>query len=115
MSRSGKLAAVSILALFALQLAWRLWLAPPDTVPRAVAATLHALPLLPALGLLAARRRSAAFFGALAALILFCHGVSEAWSAPQVRLLALLECALSVLLIFAASWPGLRARIGRRG
>ena len=29
MSRAGKLAAVSILALFALQLAWRLWLAPP--------------------------------------------------------------------------------------
>jgi uncharacterized membrane protein len=35
------------------------------------------------------------------ALFYFCHGVSEAWSAPATRILALVEVALSLLLIGA--------------
>jgi uncharacterized membrane protein len=109
-----RLSAALMLALLALVLAWELRLAPPDSMPRAPAAALHAAPLLPGLLLLLRGRRSAAFWGAVAALVLFCHGVSEAWSRPEVRTLAALEAALSVALVLAASWDGLRARFARR-
>jgi uncharacterized membrane protein len=79
------LAEAGIAALLALVLAWHLALAPPQQIPAWVAAMLHVLPLVPALVLLARRRPSAAFWGALAALILFCHGVSEAWSSAGTR------------------------------
>ena len=109
-----RLASGLMLGLFVLALAWQLWLAPPAHLPRALAAALHAAPLLPGLLLLALGRRSAPFWGAVAALVLFCHGVSEAWSGPQARPLALLEAAASVALVFAASWDGLRARVAKR-
>ena len=107
-------AAVLVLLLAGLILAWQTWLAPPVRLPRALAAALHLAPLLPALVLLLLRRRAATFWGAVAALLLFCHGVSEAWSEPAARTLAGAEIVLSVLLVFAASWDGLRARLARR-
>ena len=79
------LAVPGVVALFALVLAWQLWLAPPEQMPQWLAAALHAGPLLPALILLLGRDRRAAFYGALAALILFSHGISELWSSPGVR------------------------------
>ncbi len=105
---------IGIVALFALALAWQLALAPPQRMPPWIAAMLHALPLVPAVGLLARRQSSAGFWGALAALILFCHGVSEAWSSSATRGLAFIEIALSVLVIFATSWNGLQARFAKR-
>lgn len=107
-------AAGLILALAALILAWQLWLVPPAHLPRTLAAALHLAPLLPALVLLLLRRRAAPFWGGVAALLLFCHGVTEAWSEPAARALAAVEIVLSVLLVFAASWSGLRARMARR-
>jgi uncharacterized membrane protein len=108
------LAAASVFALLALVLAWQLALAPPQRMPPAFAAALHALPLLPSLVLFLRRRPSAGFWGAVAALILFCHGISEAWSSADARALALAEVALSVTIIFGASWDGLRARFDKR-
>jgi uncharacterized membrane protein len=107
------LAQAAILALGVLILAWHLWIAPPLRMPAGVAAGLHLAPLLPALGLLLRRHRHAAFYGALAALILFCHGVSEAWSSPATRALAWSEIALCLALIAGASWDGLRARFAK--
>lgn len=109
-----RVAHAALLALFALALAWQLLLAPPQQLPRALAAALHAAPLLPALVLWLRRRPGAAFWGAVAALLLFCHGVTEAWSRPELRPLAFAEIALALLLVFAASWDGLRARIAKR-
>ncbi|MCA0394381.1 MAG: DUF2069 domain-containing protein [Proteobacteria bacterium] len=57
----------------------------------------------------------AAFWAGVLGLLLFCHGVMIAWSEPAQRLPALAATALSVLVVFASSWPGLRARFGRRG
>jgi uncharacterized membrane protein len=105
---------VLIVLLAGLILAWHCLLAPPLRLPRALAAALHLAPLLPALALLLLRRRAATFWGAVAALLLFCHGVSEAWSQPAARALAGAEILLSVALVFAASWNGLRARLARR-
>jgi uncharacterized membrane protein len=107
-------AAGLILALAALILGWQLWLAPPAQLSRALAAALHLAPVLPALVLLLLRHRAAPFWGGVAALLLFCHGVTEAWSVPAARALAGAEIVLSVLLVFAASWGGLRARMARR-
>jgi uncharacterized membrane protein len=108
------LAAILIVVLASLILAWQTLLAPPLQLPRVLAAALHLAPLLPALVLLLVRHRAATFWGAVAALLLFCHGVSEAWSQPAARALAGAEILLSVALVFAASWNGLRARLARR-
>lgn len=113
MSRAA-LASACIAALFALALCWQLWWFPPERVPAWLAAALHALPMLPALALTLLRRRSAAFWGGLGALFTFCHGVSEAWADAALRSAGLAEAALSVTLVMAASWGGLRQRLARR-
>lgn len=85
-------------ALFVLQLAWYLWLFPPQTMPLWLVALLTMLPLL--LPLLAIRdvRRALLWTGILS-LFYFCHGIAEAWSSSGERWLALIEIFLTVLLI----------------
>lgn len=114
MSRADRLAAVAIVAMLALQLAWRLWLAPPAEAPAWAMALFFSLPILPAVLLVALRHRRAGFWGSLAALLYFCHGVMLAWSEPGVRGLALAETLLASLLVVAASWDGMRARAAAR-
>jgi len=107
-----------ILALALLQPAWYLWLAPPVVLPPLLVAVLMSLPILPALLLAAFNHPSAGFWGGLAALLYFAHGVMEAWSNPGVTALAWTEIGLSSALVLSASWPGLRARrapITKRG
>ena len=83
--------------------------------PDNVALVVFALPpALCALGIWR-RARTAGLLSAVLALAWFCHGVMTAWSSADERVLALLETALAVAIVFAASWPGLHARFGRRG
>ena len=103
-----------ILALVLLQPAWYLWLAPPAVLPPMVATVAMALPILPALLLSLFRRPSAGFWGGLAALFYFSHGVMEAWSNPAATLPAWLEVLLATALVFSASWRGLQARRAAR-
>jgi uncharacterized membrane protein len=56
----------------------------------------------------------AAFWAGLFALGWFSHGVMVAWSRPMERELALIEVALSLVVVLAASLPGWRARFGGR-
>ena len=56
----------------------------------------------------------AGFWAGLMALLWFSHGVMVAWTRPPERAFALVEVALSVAVVFAASLPGLRARFPRR-
>ncbi|MDH5833172.1 DUF2069 domain-containing protein [Luteimonas kalidii] len=72
------------------------------------------LPLLLLLAGVLAGSGRAAFWAGVLGLLLFCHAVMTAWSEPGERGFALAATALSVLLVFASSWPGLRARFGRR-
>lgn len=72
------------------------------------------LPLALLLVGVAMGRTRAAFWAGVLGLLLFCHAVMTAWSEPGQRTLALAATALSVALVFASSWPGLRARFGRR-
>ena len=113
-TRARAVAAAATVALFVLIVAWHAQLAPPAQVPRAVAIVLHSLALWPALILLALRRPPALFLAALAGLVLFSHGVMEAWTSPAGRDLALAEAVLSAVVVVGASLDGLRARFARK-
>ena len=107
--RTPRLLAAILLAQVALYAAWFLG-------DRHVLAAMivFVLPLaLLAAGVLRGSVR-AAFWAGVAGLFLFCHGVMTAWSEPGERGFALAATALSVAAVFASSWPGLRARFGRR-
>jgi len=58
--------------------------------------------------------RKAGFWASVLALGWFSHGVMSAWSHAETRLLAWLAISLSLLVIFAGSLPGLRARFSRK-
>jgi uncharacterized membrane protein len=114
MSAAKRLATAAIVALFALQLAWHGWLSAPTRAEPWAVAIFFALPILPALVLAMLRHRRAAYWGALAALLYFSHGVMAAWSTPGELWLGLAQAALSAVLVLAASWDGMRARFGKR-
>lgn len=113
MSLAQRQVALTIVGLFVLQLLWHGLLVPASQGAWLIAA-LFALPIIPALMLLARRHRRAGFWGSVAALLYFCHGVMEAWSSVQARVPAFIEITLSVWLIVAASWDGMRARFARK-
>src|SRR3546814_11115036 len=97
------------LALLALVLLYATWFALDA---QWVALGVFALPpLLLALALPRPGLR-APFWAGLLALAWFSHGVMVAWSRPPERWFALLEVALALIVVFAASMPGLRARFG---
>ena len=114
MTVAARVASVAIVALAAWQVAWHAVLSPSTEAQHWAVALFFVAPLLPALGMLVARHRRAAFWGALAALLYFCHGIMVAWAMPAERAPALAEIALSIALIAAASWDGVRARFRRK-
>jgi uncharacterized membrane protein len=59
--------------------------------------------------------RVAVFWSGVFGLGWFCHGVMVGFDRGIGRGYALGEVALALAIIVAASWPGLRARFGRRG
>lgn len=111
---SRALALAAVLAMLLLQWRWHAVIAPPTAVPPWTLVTLYSLPLLPCLWLALRGHRSAPLAGAIAALLYFCHGVMFAMGAPLLRGPALIEIALSLAIVFAASWNGLRARFMRK-
>jgi len=60
------------------------------------------------------RRARATFWTGVAALGWFAHAVMAVWVQPEVRALAWAVIGLSVLIVVAASLPGLHARFARR-
>lgn len=105
---------VLIASLLALAALYVVWFAPrPSPWDELVVFALP--PALLALGVWRGRRQ-AGFWAGVLALAWFSHGVMVAWSRPGERALALVEVALAVAIVFAASLPGLRARFrGKRG
>ncbi|WP_140910219.1 DUF2069 domain-containing protein [Cognatiluteimonas lumbrici] len=57
----------------------------------------------------------AGFWAGVLALAWFSHGIMVAWSRPPERWPALAEVALALVVVLAASVPGLRARFARGG
>lgn len=85
-------------ALLLLQLAWHGWLFPSQTMPMALVLSLTVIPLLLPLFAIRDVRRALLWVGILS-LFYFCHGISEAWSAPGERWLGWIEIVLTVTLI----------------
>ena len=113
MSAAKRITLAAIVSLAALQLAWHGWLAPPAEANPWALAVFFLLPILPALALALMRHRRAGFWGALAALLYFSHGVMVAWSSPGETALGLLQAILSAVLVVAASWDGMLARFNK--
>ena len=110
MTPARRLAATAIAGLVALQMVWHGVALPPVNAPRWAVVALFCLPLAPSVLLLLARGPSAQFWGGVAALLYFCHGVTEAWTSPSSRPLAVAELALSLAIIIAGSWDAIAAR-----
>lgn len=115
MSSARRWAVAGVLGLLLLHLAWHGLPWPVAGARRWSVLGLSILPLAPTLVLLLLRKPSAIFWAGVAALLYFCHGVTEAWTIASSRPLALAEIALSLLTIVAGSWDGMKARFGRRG
>jgi len=113
-SATYRCAVLGIFLLLALQLLWHGFLFPSAGAPAWLVAGLFVLPILPAASMAVRRHRHAPFWGAVAALFYFSHGLMEAWAIPETRMLALIEAALSVGIIVAASWNGLKARFNKK-
>lgn len=101
---------VGLLALLALQLYWHGLAPPPRSAMGWAALGVAVLPLLAALPGAWKARPMPLFWANFMALLYFCHGVSEAWTTPEVRVLAFVEIALSVVVICAYGAFGLRSR-----
>lgn len=101
---------VLILALAALATLFAVWFAPGPWVALAV----FALP--PALLAIGRWRghRTAGYWASVLALFWFSHGVMVAYSRPPDRWFGLAEVALALVIIFAASGPGMRARLAQK-
>jgi len=105
---------VLALALLALSVLYATWF--HDDRHRLAAMLVFALPPLLALaGVLrgGSTGAKAAFWAGVLGLFWFSHGVMIAWSQPADAGWGWAEIALSLVVIVAGSWPGLRARLGR--
>ncbi|MBX3727453.1 MAG: DUF2069 domain-containing protein [Xanthomonadales bacterium] len=105
---------VGLLALLVLQLVWHGLLPPPRSALGWTALALTVLPLLAVLPGAWRGRPLPLFWANLLALVYFCHGVTEAWTEPAQRGLALLEVALAVLVVCAYGLLGIRSRRAAR-
>ena len=102
---------VLIVALIALAGLYLLWFgATPNPW---VALTVFAFP--PAALAMAALRswRQAGFWAGVLALAWFSHGIMVAWTRAPERLFATAEIVLALVIVFAASYPGMRARLSK--
>jgi uncharacterized membrane protein len=103
-------------ALLALALLYGAWFGAVrfDSAPQWVALAVFALP--PLLLALALPRHGAraGFWAGVLALLWFSHGVMVAWTRVPERWPALAEVALALVVVFAASIPGLRSRFAKK-
>jgi uncharacterized membrane protein len=110
-ARGSQRALAALLA--ALALVFAAWFRDDPRVLQALA-VFSLPPLLLAAGALRGSR-VAVFWAGVFGLGWFCHGVMVGFDRAAGRGYALAEVALALAIIVAASWPGLRARFGRRG
>jgi len=99
-----RLGASALLALLILQIVWHAgWMPAPSTRfwPTLAIAT---LPLLPGLWTCRNNLRRGVLIGGIVSLFYFCHGVSAAYGDAAARVPALIEIALTLLVIGASGF-----------
>ena len=101
-----------IAALAALALLFTAWFAPTPQ-PWVELAVFALPPALLAIGRWR-HRRTAGYWASVLGLLWFSHGVMVAYSRPADRWFGLVEVVLALLIIFAASGPGMRARLAQK-
>ena len=101
-----------IAALAALAALFGIWFAPTPS-PWVALAVFALPPALLAVGQWRSRP-TAGYWASVLGLAWFSHGVMVAYSRPPERWFALAEVALALLIIFAASGPGMRARLAQK-
>jgi uncharacterized membrane protein len=114
MSLAKRWTALGIFSLLALQVLWHFFLAPPIKIPAWFVTSVFVIPLLPVCVLIFIKHRSFAFWGGTLALFYFSHGVMEAWSDRDIWQLGIAEAMLSVWVIIASSWDGMKARFTKK-
>lgn len=85
-----------------------------DDAPQWAALAVFALPPLLLALMLPRHGARAGFCAGVLALLWFSHGVMVAWTRPPERWPALAEVALALVVVFAASIPGLRSRFAKK-
>lgn len=114
MSLAKRWAALGIFALLAYQILWHGILLPSENANRWLITFIFTVPLLPVCLLVFLKHRSFAFWGGAVALFYFSHGVMEAWTLRDVWPVGFGEALLSVWVIIAASWDGMKARFAKK-
>ena len=98
-----RIGAFAIIALAVLQMIWHQWMFP--SVDHAIGMfVLTTVPLLLTALVAVKQRRRGVLIGGMLCLAYFSHGVTSAWSEPASRGLALVEIALSLIVIGASGW-----------
>ncbi|GEM_PF-1109984 len=100
------------LALLAIQLVWFGWLYPSEWFGRWIPLALFALPMLiPARGIWNKNPRAVVLGGTIL-LIHFSIAVTEAWSNPEVRIIACIQLVL--IIWFYLAMPGIGYRLDKK-
>jgi uncharacterized membrane protein len=98
------LGGLALAALIGLQILWHAFVLPPPTRHFWPTLTLSILPLVPGAWIAFGNLRRGILVGGIVCLFYFCHGVSVAWDDSTARGMALLEIALSLIVIGALGW-----------
>ena len=118
MTPARRLLRVALLALVLLYGAWfggtRFDDAGLGAAPQWAALVVFALPPLLLALMLPRHGARAGFCAGVLALLWFSHGVMVAWTRPPERWPALAEVALALVVVLAASIPGLRSRFAKK-
>jgi len=111
-STSWRVALLASIGLPAMQWPGACGTAAHPSIPQWLFPALCSLPIGLPLLLFALRRPRAPLWAGIAALFYFCMGIANfrVSGAPG----NLLEVALSVVVVFAAGWPGIAAKIEKR-
>ncbi|MGA9334111.1 MAG: DUF2069 domain-containing protein [Rudaea sp.] len=92
-------------ALVMLQIVWHAWLLPAPARTQVNMIVLVAIvPLLPGLWISRRNLRRGVLVGGIVCLFYFSHGVSTAYADSQARFPALIETALSLIVIATLGW-----------
>ncbi len=105
----------ALVALFAWELLWHAWIAPPRAALFWPSLALAAVPLLPGLWEAArASPRRGVLIGGIVCLFYFAHGVTTLWSGDAPRWLAAGEVLLALAVIGASGWDARHYRRAKK-
>jgi uncharacterized membrane protein len=99
-----RIGAVALVMLVGLQIFWHVWLLPSAHAQQWPTLALAVVPLLPGLWIFLRNLRRGVLIGGIVCLFYFCHGVSVAYGDASARLPALIEIALTLIVIGALGW-----------